>query len=127
MPVDITSIVDPLSASLSSSSEQLFRISFISMRCSIYVAYVLNYRGILSSSFLVSPLLFCVNLDGLRKLLKDSQVGCFVGNLCVAAIDYANDLALLAPMARAMRELPNICDVSPLNLTWFLMHPNQNV
>jgi len=49
--------------------------------------------------------LICVYLDGLLKLLKESQVAFYVGNLCVAALAYADDIALLTPT------------ISPLNLT----------
>jgi len=31
---------------------------------------------------------------GLITLFKESQVGCFVSNLCVAALAYADDVAL---------------------------------
>jgi len=44
------------------------------------------------------------------KLLTYSQVGCYVGYLCMAALVCTNDIVLLAPTARAMRELLNICD-----------------
>ena len=43
-------------------------------------------------------------------MLRDSGVGCFVGNVYVGALAYANDIALLAPTARVMRQLPCICD-----------------
>ena len=72
--------------------------------CSFLVMNVVKQGGI------VSPLLLCVYLDGLLELLKESQVGCYVGNLCVAALAYADDIALLAYTARAKRELLNICD-----------------
>jgi hypothetical protein len=37
-------------------------------------------------------------------------VGCHVGDLCLAALGYADDIVLLAPMVKAMRVLLKICD-----------------
>jgi len=78
------------------------------------------WNGIYYSSFLVkngvkqggivSPILFCVYLDELLKRLKDSKLGCYVGDLWVAALAYADDVVLLAPTVRAMRALLDICD-----------------
>jgi hypothetical protein len=97
---------------------------FVTLRLllNMYTSHVTQvmWNGICSSPFLVkngvkqggivSPLLFCVYLDGLLKMLKDSKVGCYVGRLCVAAVAYADDIVLLAPSVRAMRLLLNVCD-----------------
>ena len=39
-----------------------------------------------------------------------SCIGCYIGNFFVGALAYADDLALLAPSANAMRTLLKICD-----------------
>ena len=43
--------------------------------------------------------------------LRNSGIGCYIGNFFVGALAYADDLALLAPSASAMRTLLKICDV----------------
>ena len=53
----------------------------------------------------ISPVLFCVYVDGLLKFLSDAKVGCYIGHVCVGALAYADDIAMLAPTARAMRKL----------------------
>ena len=58
----------------------------------------------------LSPILFCVYLDGLLKLLSDAKVGCFVGSTFVGVLAYADDLVLLAPTAGAMRRMLSVCD-----------------
>ena len=58
----------------------------------------------------LSPILFCVYLDGLLKLLSDAKVGCFVGTTFVGVLAYADDLVLLAPTAGAMRRMLSVCD-----------------
>ena len=77
-------------------------------------------HGFCSNRFLVkngvkqgddlSPILFCLYLDGLFAILADSNVGCFIGTWYFGALAYADDIALLAPSARAMRLMFKICD-----------------
>ena len=59
---------------------------------------------------MISPVLFCVYVDGLLKLLSDAKVGCYIGHVFVGALAYADDIVLLAPTARAMRKLLSLCD-----------------
>jgi len=59
---------------------------------------------------IISPILFCVYLDGLLVQLRNSGIGCHIGNFFVGALAYADDLALLTPSASAMRTLLKICD-----------------
>ena len=54
----------------------------------------------------LSPVLFAVNLDG---LLADSGFGCYWRNLFAGTFCYADDIALLAPRASALRVMLNIC------------------
>jgi len=42
--------------------------------------------------------------------LRESGVGCHVGNVLVGALAYADDIALLAPTPQAMRHLLYICE-----------------
>ena len=59
----------------------------------------------------LSPVLFCLYLDGLLSLLAKSGVGCLVGECYVGALAYADDIVLLAPTADAMRHMLKICDI----------------
>ena len=58
----------------------------------------------------ISPVLFCVSVDGLLKLLSDAKVGCYLGHVFVGALAYADDIVLLAPTARVMRKLLSLCN-----------------
>jgi len=42
--------------------------------------------------------------------LSRAGVGCFVGSNFVGALDYADDIVLLAPSASALRMMLVICD-----------------
>ena len=40
---------------------------------------------------ILSPILFILNMDELFIKLENSQVGCYIGNLFVGAVGYADD------------------------------------
>ena len=57
----------------------------------------------------MSPILFCIYLDGLLNLLATAQIGCFIGRVFVGCLAYADDI-LLASITGAMRHMLGICD-----------------
>ena len=65
-------------------------------------------NGVLQGGIL-SPKLFSVYMDDLSKMLNDSSVGCYVDNVCVNHVFYADDLCLIAPCAIALQQLINVC------------------
>jgi hypothetical protein len=54
--------------------------------------------------------LFCIYIDSLLLSLKSSGSGCFIGEVFLGALGYADDIALLAPTPRAMRAMLSVCD-----------------
>ena len=42
--------------------------------------------------------------------MSDAKVGCYIGNVFVGGLAYADDIVLLPPTARAMRKLLSSCD-----------------
>ena len=48
-------------------------------------------------------------MDDLSNMLIRSSVGCYIDNVCVNHVFYADDLCLMAPCAIALQELLNIC------------------
>jgi hypothetical protein len=59
---------------------------------------------------ILSPTLFCIYIDGLLCNLRDSGVGCHIGDIFVGALAYADDISLLSPTPCGMRKLLAICD-----------------
>lgn len=58
----------------------------------------------------ISPLLFTVYTDSLIRNIKDSKLGCHVGEKCAAVFVYADDIILLAPTRFAMQSLLVMCE-----------------
>jgi len=58
--------------------------------------------------FLATNSSFCVYLDELLHALSEAKVGCYIGNVFVGALAYADDLVLTAPSdprANALRKM----------------------
>ena len=58
----------------------------------------------------LSPVLFCVYMDGLLDRLSHAGIGCYIGTNFVGALAYADDIVLLAPTPSAMRRMLAVCD-----------------
>lgn len=77
--------------------------------CGILSDYFVAVNGVKQGGVL-SPVLFCLYIDGLLVLLSKAGIGCFIGSNFVGALAYADDIVLLAPSASAMRKMLAICD-----------------
>ena len=94
----------------------------IRLLLNMYVGHVtrVEWNGIRSHSFsvcngvkqggIVSPVLFCLYIDGLLQSLADLGVGCTIGEVFVGVLAYADDIVLLAPTPNAMRMMLDTCD-----------------
>jgi hypothetical protein len=60
------------------------------------------YNGVKQGA-IISPVLFCIYIDGLLCRLEDSRTGCCMGQFFAGALAYADDLTLVAPTS--MRRL----------------------
>ena len=58
----------------------------------------------------LSPLLFNIYFDVLLQNLRDSNVGCYIGNTFTGALAYADDVLLLCPTIGALRKLLSVCE-----------------
>ena len=59
---------------------------------------------------IMRPHLFNIYVDGFNLLLSNSKIGCHIGGIPLNNFSYADDLAILAPSARALNKLLSICD-----------------
>jgi hypothetical protein len=58
----------------------------------------------------ISPTLFTCYIDGMLQKLKDSGLGCHMGDQYTGCVSYADDLILLAPTLSALRGMIAICE-----------------
>ena len=58
----------------------------------------------------LSPVLFCVYIDDLLHTIARSKEGCYIGQMFVGVLAYADDIVLLAPTASAMRQMLRLCE-----------------
>ena len=49
-------------------------------------------------------------MDNLIKRLKDSNIGCKIGNNCVGVFCYADDLTLISPTLTGLKCMLAICE-----------------
>lgn len=59
---------------------------------------------------LTSPDLFNLYINDLMGRLRGTKVGCHLGNVCVNSISYADDMVLLSPSIKGLRELLSVCE-----------------
>ncbi len=58
----------------------------------------------------ISPILFCVCMDGLLTELANSGYGCYMGGVFAGAFGYVDDLKLLTPIVYALHQMTHICE-----------------
>ena len=58
----------------------------------------------------LSPLLFSVYVDELLEKLKSKGIGCSIDHLFTGALGYADDIILICPSVKAMKEMIEICE-----------------
>ena len=57
----------------------------------------------------LSPILFSIYIDELLLKLESSGLGCYVGNVFVGTLGYADDLTLLSSNLRCLNRMLKIC------------------
>nr|XP_053612331.1 uncharacterized protein LOC128676311 [Plodia interpunctella] len=90
-----------------------------SLNCEISVSYPYKYYKCESlyrldcgvrQGGLTSPRLFNLYIDALIDELSSKRVGCSVGGVSINNISYADDMVLLGPSVKAIRELLKVCE-----------------
>ena len=75
----------------------------------------------------LSPALFALYMDGIFVKLRSLGVGCYVGNVFMGAVGYADGLVLLAPCRTAMQLMLQECeDFARENNLIFSTDPDPN-
>ena len=79
-----------------------------------------RWNGVLSNPFpvtngvkqgaVLSPILYCIYIDGLFTCLRKEKTGCWVNGNYVGIVAYADDLLLLSPTINGLQEMTKTCE-----------------
>ena len=75
----------------------------------------------------LSPILYCLYIDDLYKILRNRKTGCWISGSFVGILGYADDLTLLSPTIDGLQEMVKTCEeyATEHNLS-FSTHPEAN-
>ena len=76
---------------------------------------------------LLSPFLFNVYVDKLSVNLNGSSVGCVIYDRIINHLSYADDMVLIAPSIRALKNLVHICEVMQSYMILYTTLKKQNL
>ena len=81
--------------------------------------YCVKWNGETSETFkvrngvkqggVISPFLFTLFLDDLIKEIKESKMGCYIGDKCASIFVFADDILLLCPTRSSAQKLLDMC------------------
>ncbi len=74
----------------------------------------------------VISLLFCIYMHELLKRLEADGVGCWIGKYYYGGVGYADDLTLVVPSVRGLRQMLKICSLEK-NTVWSIILHKQFV
>ena len=66
-------------------------------------------NGVKQGAVISAPL-FALYIEPLIKRLKNTKIGCYIGNLCANAFAYADDLVILSPSCIALNQMIKECE-----------------
>ena len=75
-----------------------------------YVSRTVTVTNGVKQGGVLSPILFTLYMDEMLYKLKNSGLGCYVGNVFMGCLGYADDAVLLTPTLFAMKKMLKICD-----------------
>ena len=82
--------------------------------------YVKVSNGVKQGGIL-SPIFFTIYIDELLITLQNSGLGCYIGNIFMAPLGYADDVILITPTVSALNICRNFVINSVLNIMCYLM------
>ena len=80
--------------------------------CGGTVFYLIRFPSQMecSAGAVLSPILYCIYIDGLFTRLRKEEAGCWVNGNYVGIVAYADDLMLLSPTINGLQEMTKTCE-----------------
>ena len=80
-----------------------------------------NVKNGVRQGAVYSPVLFCIHIDNVIKLLCCSTNGCEIQDVYMGFWVYADDIILLSPSRRGLQEMVKICENIAKATNWNLV------
>lgn len=97
-----------------------YKHGIVSVRWGAHSSYTFPLRMGVRQGGVLSPVFFCVYIDGLIRRLESTRLGCWIGDCYVGCILYADDLLLLSPSVCHLQNMVDICveEATKINMSF---------
>ena len=79
-----------------------YKAQFVCLTWSQCTSLYFNVSNGLSQGSILSPKLFPIYVDDLSYALSSSNAGCFMDNVCINHLKYADDICIFAPTSSSL-------------------------
>lgn len=83
--------------------------SNVYVRWGAYTSYIFMLSAGVRQGGVLSPILFCIYVDCIVQSLELSKLGCWIGEMFVGCIMYADDLALISSSVCELQRMLDMC------------------
>jgi len=97
-----------------------YKRGIVSVRWGAHSSYTFPLLMGVRQGGVLSPVFFCVYIDGLIRRLESSRLSCWLGDCYVGCILYADDLLLLFPSVCHLQRMVDICveEATKINMSF---------
>jgi len=83
--------------------------SNVFVRWGVYTSYTFMLCAGVRQGGVLSPILFCIYVDCIVQSLESSKLGCWIGELYIGCIMYADDLVLISSSVCELQRMLDVC------------------
>ena len=88
----------------------MYTMQSVRIKWGHYVSRTVRVTSGVKQGGVLSPIFCTLYMDEMLYKLKNSGLGCYVGNVFMGCLGYADDAVLLTPTLFAMKKMLKICD-----------------
>ena len=83
--------------------------SNVYVRWGMSISYTFMLNAGVRQGGVLSPILFCIYVDCILKSLESSKLGCWIGDVYIGCIMYADDLVLISSSVCELQRMLDLC------------------